>query len=546
MSDLVLDYLPVELFYEIFSYLSGCHILRAFHSINNYLNDILIGYDNYMLDISSLDISKKEFDLVCSFLRSEQIAGLKLGQNDFDLVNRFITSFSNSQPLIRLRSLWIDDTILIDELFLTRLSSIINYNTLISIRFDRIRLNNSNVSSKYSFDSLSHLVTSSSHEFRQLSNKIPSHLTYLHMFFDSIVDIIETTSQFCMLKRLLMDMDQLKYLTLILSKQLETNSDALDGIQWELFLSTSVIYLKTFNFKFAIMETSKTQINFLLNRFRSKWWLDIKQWFVEYDYDQRALITVPYFASKSFDNTYPYSFSLIQNPNMFCSNIENLTINLPGYEKLEQILMSQFVKRSCFNHVTRLSLKGCLMMYFCDKIRDNVDLSMIKYFRFSSTIDTSKAVIRLMENMTNLYCIHIQYLHSLSLFNQLVSPLVSIRRLVLFDYTSTTRKQLFYHICRLFPRLTHLTTDYHSRQMLCYLLNELLDLENVTVHLARSQYAPSHAWIRQHSRLQRNLFESKVLNIADREKRLILWINTNSDIEITRRHHHKLRKCTIQ
>src|SRR5690348_6032640 len=105
------DFLPIELFYEILSYLSGCHILRAFHSINNYLNHILIRYNSYMLDLSSSDISKKEFDLICSFLRSEQIVGLKLGQNNFDLVNRFLLNFSTRQRLTHLHSLWIDDTI---------------------------------------------------------------------------------------------------------------------------------------------------------------------------------------------------------------------------------------------------------------------------------------------------------------------------------------------------------------------------------------------------------------------------------------------------
>ncbi|CAF2919488.1 unnamed protein product [Rotaria sp. Silwood2] len=128
-------------------------------------------------------------DLVCSFLRSEQIVGLKFGKTNFGLVNRFLSNFSNKKPFTRLRSLWIDNTIIVDELFMSRLALIINYNDLISIRFDRIHLSKLYTLSSYSFHSLSHLVTSSSNQFRQLSKEMPTHLTYLHMYFDSTNDI---------------------------------------------------------------------------------------------------------------------------------------------------------------------------------------------------------------------------------------------------------------------------------------------------------------------------------------------------------------------
>ncbi|CAF4709047.1 unnamed protein product, partial [Rotaria sp. Silwood2] len=161
MANTYLDAVPVELFYQIFSHLSGCHILRAFYSINNYLNDILISYNDYVLDLSSLDISKNESDLVCSFLRSEQFVGLKFGKTNFNLVNRFLSSFSNRQSFSPLRSLWFDDTIIVDELFMSRLASIINYDDLISLRFDSIHLSDLYTLPSYSFDSLSRLVTSS-------------------------------------------------------------------------------------------------------------------------------------------------------------------------------------------------------------------------------------------------------------------------------------------------------------------------------------------------------------------------------------------------
>ncbi|CAF4349786.1 unnamed protein product [Rotaria sp. Silwood2] len=342
-------------------------------------------------------------------------------------------------------------------------------------------------------------------------------------------------------------MSRLKYLTLILTKPLITDNNILSGIQWKRFLRTSLIFLKTFNFKFSIEQTSEQDIYYLLNTFKSRWWLKEKRWFVEYDAHQNALITVPYFASKTFDNRYSYSFNFIQNPEIYYSNINYLNIDLHKYNEFEQILVSQSVNRPCFRHVTRLSLNGYFTTYFCDAIRNNVDLTIIKHFEFSSTARTTEAFIQLIENMTNLSSIGIQYFHSLDLFNLVLSPNLSIRHLVLFDYEPETRKQLFYHICRLFPRLTHLTTDYHSRRELCYLLNELVHLEQLTLRLAQDQYVPTYGWIKQHSRLQMNPFELRIFNMAHKERKLVLWINTNNNIVLSRHdQHHRVKNCSIQ
>ncbi|CAF3283791.1 unnamed protein product [Rotaria sp. Silwood2] len=123
------------------------------------------------------------------------------------------------------------------------------------------------------------------------------------------------------------------------------------------------------------MEKSKPQIHFLLDSFRSEWWLDKKQWSVEYNYDQSALI----FASKCFNNNHRYSFSLIQNPKMFYSNIKYLSIDLLKYKKLEKTLISQSVTRPCFSYVTRLSLHGYLtidsMKWYTGQVNENSEIS---------------------------------------------------------------------------------------------------------------------------------------------------------------------------
>ncbi|CAF3747804.1 unnamed protein product [Rotaria sp. Silwood1] len=343
-------------------------------------------------------------------------------------------------------------------------------------------------------------------------------------------------------------MCRLKYLRLILSKPLTTDNNILNGMQWKSFLSTSFIFLKTFNFKFSIQQTSEQDIYDLLNTFKSKWWLKKKRWFVEYDAHQNVLITVPYFASKTFNNHRSYSFGFIQNLEIFYSNINYLNIDLHKYNEFEQILsVSQSVVQPRFPHVTRLSLNGYLTTHVYDKIQNNIDLSMIKHFEFSSTINTTETLIELINNMINLSSIHIQYLHSLDLFIEPLLPNHSIRHLVLFDYEPTTRKQLFYHICRLFPRLTHLTIDYHSREEFCYLLNELAYLEQFTLRLTKDQDAPNYGWIKQYSRLQMNAFELRIFNMTHKGRQLVLWINTTNNMEVHRhRQHHKFKMCSVQ
>ncbi|CAF1286584.1 unnamed protein product [Rotaria sp. Silwood1] len=522
----------------------------------------------------------------------EQIVRLKFGKTAFNLFDRFISSISNGQRLNCLCSLWIDDTIVIDELLISRLASIINYENLISIRFDQIRFNNHLLLTKYSFKSLTHLVTSSSGEFRTLLQVIPIQLTFLHMYFDSINDIDEfirpnmhklrslgigircdsfyinqfilpfknyqwtqliqfnlningdVNLRFHMLQEILSPMYHLKYITLILNKALRVNDNILNGIQWRSFLSKALIFLKTFNFKFSIQPTSEQEIYMILDRFKSQWWLKDKQWFVEYDAHQNALITVPYFASKTFDNSQSYSFDLMQNPKIFYSNINTLSIDLEKDDDFKQILMSQPINQPRFNHVTKLSLNGYLTTDICDAIRNDVNLSMIQYFQFSSNVGTNEAFIELLESITNLSSIHLQYLHSLDLFNLILFPYHSLRHLVIFDYEPTTTKKLYSRICKLFPRLTHLTTDYHSRRNLRYLLKKLIHLEEITLRLSQDQHAPSQSWITQYTRWRRDSFELRVFKSANGERRLVLWINTNKNME-ERRHSFKKMFHTI-
>ncbi|CAF1477016.1 unnamed protein product, partial [Rotaria sp. Silwood1] len=281
------------------------------------------------------------------------------------------------------------------------LAPFINYNNLISIRINRIHISEHYTISKYSFNCLSHLVSCSSNQFRQISKEIPTHLTYLHMYFDSINDMDQFIRP---------NMNQLQSLGV--------------GIQ-----------------------CSVNDINQFMLIFSNYQW----------------------------------------------NRLVQLDLNFNAeYDDFEGMLMFHSLPSPRFNHVTKLSLNGCLTIDLCDAIQNHVNLGMIQHFQFSSTVGSTEVLMELINNMPNLSSIHIQYLHCLDLFNLILLANLSIRHLVLFDYESTIRKQLFYHICRVFSRLTHLTTDYYSRRALSYLLTKLVYLEQLTLRLAKDQYASNY------------------------------------------------------
>lgn len=55
-----------------------------------------------------------------------------------------------------------------------------------------------------------------------------------------------------------------------------------------------------------------------------------------------------------------------------------------------------------------------------------------------------------------------------------------------------TIKSLFSNVCRLFPRLTHLSTEYYSRRIVRYLLNNHFHLQMIHFRLNENLHVPNH------------------------------------------------------
>jgi hypothetical protein len=75
-----LDLLPVELLYTLFTYFLAHEILFTFSDVSDYINAILLTYSAYRLDFKS--IRKSDFDLVCQYIRPEQVLSLTLSDDN--------------------------------------------------------------------------------------------------------------------------------------------------------------------------------------------------------------------------------------------------------------------------------------------------------------------------------------------------------------------------------------------------------------------------------------------------------------------------------
>ena len=96
---------------------------------------------------------------------------------------------------------------------------------------------------------------------------------------------------------------------------------------------------------------------------------------------------------------------------------------------------------------------------------------------------------------------------------------------------------------RLFPRLTHLTLDYHAEKQVYYLLNNLIYLEQLNVRLGKHQYPPNDGLIVRRSRLLTEQFESEMFRTALNGRTWILWIENQIHTCDTSR--AKEKRCLI-
>lgn len=125
----LLDEFPTEIFHMIFNYLWTHEILYSFGNITTYINNVLSSYDNYKINFES--IRKSYFDLVCRYMKPEQVVSLILsGKTDTSNQIELFQSLFSMEQFTRLRALKlieldeIDDTFIFDTYKLQHIVSL--------------------------------------------------------------------------------------------------------------------------------------------------------------------------------------------------------------------------------------------------------------------------------------------------------------------------------------------------------------------------------------------------------------------------------------
>ena len=74
------DRLPVDILYTIFNYFYAHEIFIGFLNLNTHLNAVIRSYRNYRVNFQS--ILRSHFDLVCHYIRPDQISTLTLSDDN--------------------------------------------------------------------------------------------------------------------------------------------------------------------------------------------------------------------------------------------------------------------------------------------------------------------------------------------------------------------------------------------------------------------------------------------------------------------------------
>ncbi|CAF3808035.1 unnamed protein product [Rotaria sordida] len=352
-----LEFLPNELIFNLFEYLSILDLFQAFYGLNSRLNTLILAHcRKCRLDFES--ITKTNFDIICkNYLPYiiDRIISLRLSDDDNtpQQIDLFLSYNFHLQQFINLQIISLSNihsSYILDKL-ISECSQLISLTHFTLIKC-YISINRSNANRLYSkiwslsklnycyldisfthasyfpmstvistslkhlsiiniscyLNELIHLFQSTpnlqylSIEFMDYANEfeLPLHIlsiTHLKLSFDSSLDILQY---------LLQNLPDLYNLTL------ETCNIYMDGYQWEEMIRKYLTKLRKFRFKMRFSalndENKEIQSDQILNSFRTKFWIDEHQWFVRchwYSSDEQNrfdfidLFTLPY-AFKDF------------------------------------------------------------------------------------------------------------------------------------------------------------------------------------------------------------------------------------------------------
>ncbi|CAF4467528.1 unnamed protein product, partial [Rotaria sp. Silwood2] len=346
---MILESLANEVLLDLFEFINGVHLLRAFFDLNSRFNKLLVvHFQRYDIDFRS--ISKQYFNTICKKhlpLITDRIISLHLSNDDEtpDLPNVFLSygftlnrfNHLQSLKLYYIRSIDLLNQIInqcrhltylraldmIDCYFLYEKENIRNLiNTIWSLpklthwNFNRpfssgmwleeISIISSSIKylsiekTECYFTNLSHLFKYTAN-LRRISMSIP--IDFEDMQFQTIISSIVSLKLIfngCIssMKNLFQIMPNLHHVTLNIT------SFHLDGYEWEKILMNYLPKIKIFKLKMNLnypnFYRKENEINQFLDSFRTYFWIEKHRWFVRYDWNPSDIIgygilyTLPY------------------------------------------------------------------------------------------------------------------------------------------------------------------------------------------------------------------------------------------------------------
>ncbi|CAF1220004.1 unnamed protein product [Rotaria magnacalcarata] len=386
MSTASLDTLPSELLYRILSQLDVVTIFGSLYHACTRLRAITNAYDRYKLNFTY--ISKREFTFVSKRIRPENIISLKLHDGDRTpgQIELFLSIFHIDQ-FIQLRSLTVRymdryclNTILtqasscplesveiktrdhnIVDSTLSLLETILAKTSLIKLDISMLYVIVESIPWPNQC-SIQHLRIGSC--TLEKYKAILRHSPHLRTFnlkdcsmknIDGTVftpDVATSYDQLTSLtfRKMCRSMEELQsilvltpsltHLKLINDPAAAASYNLFDGARWEWFIEQKLSHLKIFEFFFSntqVRESAVIDVDSLVSRFQTPFWLDCKQWFIACNFIPKAsrinLYSLPVCETLLNYNLYVNavsrvtSLSAVRHENLM-KNVRTLRMNL--------------------------------------------------------------------------------------------------------------------------------------------------------------------------------------------------------------------------
>jgi hypothetical protein len=424
--------LPVEILHHILDYIDVLTITLSLADVCEYLRAIVRTYNRYELDFSS--ICKSNFDQVVRLIEPETVLSLILSDENRTpgQIRLFFSSFEMSQftRLVSLSLLGIAEhdltSMLSSDLPRTLKTLIITWrethrpsqptlellsSVLIRLNLEQLQLN----TDSYAIDemlwpvqqTLQHLTLMYiTHErFCLLLEQMP-HLQTLvlnHCSMHQIKENVDNTPMSTCLKSLSllesrMSMEDIRSILCLIPSltdlklicSLDSFETIADGLLWEAFLRTNLPRLSRFEFFFTNIFNvyyGARDIDLLISRFQSSFWLEEKHWLVTCDYisylNQVMLYTVPIcttdFTYECPANRISYSNAILpDDPSSITNGVRTLNLTLT---KLKFAAETVQVVHSTFERTTlAILVVESVSISSCNKISDRCGSRLVDGF----------------------------------------------------------------------------------------------------------------------------------------------------------------------